>query len=161
MKLTEEQIARVKSLEDEQGRLTASAVLADARKLDSPLNTLFDWDAAKAAEAHWLDCAREIVRTVKIVITTTETTIKAPYYVHDPDAKGEGYQAVPFLQRDEAASREAVTQELNRAAGSVTRARNLATALNMADEFDVLLDRLLGLQRRILDDAPAEEVRPS
>src|SRR5690349_2356344 len=105
MKLTPEQIASVKFLEDEDGRMTADLVLADAKHDDSPLHGLFDWDADKAAHQWWLECAREVIRAVKVEITTTEVTIKAPFYVQDPDAKGQGYRSVEALRRDPDAAR--------------------------------------------------------
>lgn len=156
MKLTEEQIQRVRLLEDEQGRLTPDAVLADAKRKDSPLHALFDWDAKKAAHQWWIECAREIIRTVKVVVTTTEVTLKAPVYVRDPDATGQGYRSIVALQREPESAREALREELRRAAGVVTRARHLALALNLADEVDAMLSQIVGLQARLDDPALVE-----
>lgn len=149
MKLTEEQIARVKALEDEHGTLTPDAIVADAKRKDSPLHDLIDWDRNKAAKSWWLECAREIIREVKLVITTQEVTMKAPYYVRDPDAKGQGYKSVVLLQRDPASARQALIDELQRASGVVARARELAVAFGLQGEMDDLLVRIVGLHGRV------------
>lgn len=154
MKLSDMQIAHVKAMEDERGGLTPAMVVADAKREESPLHGLFDWDQTKAAEAHWIDHAREVIRAVKIVVTTETTTVKAPHYVRDPDADGQGYRSVMALQRDPASARQALIDELTRAAGVVTRARNLALALGLEQEVDVMLQHILGLQMLLRQDEP-------
>lgn len=163
MKLTEEQIAHVKLLENERGVLTADALVEDAKNKTSPLHTLpvwQNWNKTEAAHAWWLECAREIIRTVQIVVTTETATVSAPYYVHDPDVKGQGYRSVVALQRDPASARQALIDELTRAAGAMTRARTVAAALNLTDEIDLMIAQISGLHAR-LTDAPAAESRPS
>lgn len=157
MKLTDTQRERVLFLADEHGRVTPSLVLEDARREDSPLHGLFEWNNDKAAEQHRLDTARAVIRTVKVVVTIQETTIKAPHYVRDPDAKGQGYRSVEALQRDPVCARQALIDELTRAAGVVTRAKNLATVLNLSDEVDYLLGQILGLQNMLQADVSAHE----
>jgi hypothetical protein len=149
MKLTEEQIAHIKSMEDARGGITPDAIVKDAKRKASPLHDLFDWNETKAARAWWLECAREIIRTVQIIITTTEVAVRAPYYTHDPDAPGQGYRSVTALQREPTAAREALLDELTRAVGVMTRARNLSAALNLEQEFDAMLAKLTGLRRQV------------
>ena len=68
-RLTEQHVAYLVTLE-RQGRTTAEDVLADAKRPDSPLHDLYDWDVTAAAEAHWLDRTRAIIRLVKVVVHT-------------------------------------------------------------------------------------------
>lgn len=148
IRLSERQIAHVKALEDSRGGLTPDVVLADAKKKTSPLHSLIDWDRDKAARAWWLECAREIIRAVQIVVTTSEAVIKAPYYTHDPAAAGQGYRSIVALQRDPESARQALIEELTRAAGVLARARNLGAALHLEKEIDTMIERLTGLRRR-------------
>lgn len=159
MKLTDTQIAHVKMMEDEHGRLTAAQLVTDAKREDSPLHDLFEWDVTKAAEAHWLDIGREIIRTVTVIVTQNDVTIKVPNYVRDPDAKGQGYRSITSLRGDEDAAREALRNEFTRAAGVLQRARYLAVGLNLTDAVDQLLAQVAGLQTLLVPvEAEAETV---
>ncbi len=153
MKLTQAQIDHLKWLEDGDGRLTPDRVLDDARRDDSPLHALFEWDVDKAAHMAWLDQAREIIRAVKIVVTNETYEIKANAYVRDPDVTGQGYRSTIALQREPESARQALADELTRAAGVLLRARNLAVALSMEDHVDAMLMQLTGLQSRVTDSS--------
>ena len=92
-----EQIASAHS-----GRITADMVVADAKSKDSPLHGMFEWDARKAAQQHWLDTARKLIRSVEVVMVVENITVRAPVYVRDPDQETakQGYIAVSNLRRD-------------------------------------------------------------
>lgn len=150
MKLTSEQIERLASLEDENGILTPDAVVADAKHKDSPLHDLFDWDVKKAAHNWWLERARQVLR-VRVEITTNTVTVKAPLYVSDSEMEGQGYRSTVALQRDPVTARTALIEELKRASGVITRARDLAVALNMADEIEAMLNQIVGIQTRLIE----------
>jgi len=60
MKLTQAQIARIKSLENRKGQISARKVLDDAKDDKSPLHSLFNWDLKQAAEKWWLHRAHWI-----------------------------------------------------------------------------------------------------
>ena len=49
------------------GRITPEQVLEDARDPESPLHNYFEWDVETAARQYWLDQARTLIRSVKIV----------------------------------------------------------------------------------------------
>ena len=151
MKLTEEQIARVKSLEDRKGRLTPGAVVEDAKRKDSPLHALFNWDKAAAAESWWLQVAREVIASVKLVVTTETAKLSTIVYVRDPDVPGDeqGYRSVQAMRRDPNAAREALIAELTRAAGYVGRCRSLAGPLGMEGEIDALMEQIVGIRASV------------
>jgi uncharacterized protein YigE (DUF2233 family) len=149
MKLTDAQIARVKELETARGEITPRAVVEDAKDKASPLHSLFEWTKAKAAEIHWLHVAREVIGAVHVVVTTTEHTIKAPMYVRDMAANGQGYRSVTALRQDPESARQSLVYTLEVAAGHIRRAQDIAAPLGLQGEVDQLLAQILGVQRMI------------
>lgn len=149
MKLTQEQIAAIRGLEDPEGRITPQQVIDAARDKGSPLHGLFDWNKADAAAKWWLHQAREIIGAVKVMHTTTETVIAAPCYVMDTAATGAGYRAVAALRAEPEAARESLAYTLSVAAGHIRRAYDLAGPLGLQAEIDALLQQITGLQRSV------------
>lgn len=147
MKLTESQVARLKELESIEGRLLPSLVVADAKMKASPLHDLFEWNVEKAAEVQWTQRAREIIGAVLIVVNTTQTVIRAPLYVRDPDQKGEGYRTVTSLRDDPDSARESLIYTLTVASGHLRRALDLAQPLGLSGEIDAMLQQIAGVQR--------------
>jgi hypothetical protein len=146
-------------LEDQSGRLKPDDVVADAKLASSPLHALFDWNIDAAARSWWVECAREIIRAVKINITTIQGEVRAPIYVHDASAEGQCYRSIFSLKADPAAARQSLIEELTRAAGVITRARGIAAAFGLEDEIDAMLTRLIGLRTRV--EQPAEHASAS
>ena len=155
MKLTDEQIARIKGLEDARRQLAPDSVVEDAKDKRSPLHALFEWDRSKAARAHWLDRAREIIGAVRVVVTTQDVSIKTPCYVRDPEASGQGYRSVAALRGDPAQARASLVFTLEVAAGHLRRAYDLATPLGLDGDIDAILLQVAGVQRRTKDAAAA------
>lgn len=58
--------------EDEGGALHPRDVVADARQPTSPLHPLFEWDDRKAAVAHRLTQARDIIGSIVVHVTGEE-----------------------------------------------------------------------------------------
>lgn len=146
MKLTKEQIARIRTLENPNGQITPSQVVKDAKNKRSPLHRLFDWNQKSAAEKYWLCQAREIIGAVTIVITNETTTIRSPVYVHLPDVKGQGYQSVATLRQNPSQARESLIYTLETAAGHLRRALDLAAPLGLQDQIDGLIAEIVGVQ---------------
>lgn len=149
MKLTQEQIARVNSLETARGEITPRAVVEDARAKSSPLHALFEWNNGKAADAYRLAQAREVIGSVTIEVVTRETTIHTPHYVRDTEANGQGYRSVTAIKSEPERARETLVYTLEIAAGHVRRALDLSVALGMTTEIDALLAQIIGVQRLI------------
>jgi hypothetical protein len=146
MTLTNTQIGRLRSLENSHGQITPSQVVRDAKDKRSPLHVLFDWNAKRAAEKHWLWRAREIIGAVTVVVTNETTTIRSPVYVHIPSAKGQGYQTVATLRQKPGQARDSLVYTLEMAAGHVRRALDLAAPLGLQDQIHALLDEIVGVQ---------------
>lgn len=151
MKLTDEQVARIKRLETTDGTVTPTRVVDDARADDSPLHDLFEWDDDKAAEAYRLQQARDVIGAVHILVKSETFTYRAPAYVRDPDAeaKAQGYRSVVALAKDPDAARESLIYTLNIAAGHLRRAFDIAQPLGLHAEIDGLLEQVAGVQRSI------------
>jgi hypothetical protein len=154
MKLTAEQIAHLASLEDPPGSLTAQAVVADAKKKTSPLHSLFEWNARRAAELYWLDRAREVIRAVTLVVTTEHVTFRVPKHFHDPDTS-RGYVTLAHLGTSPEKARSVMLEELTRVAGNLERALGIAEVLGLHAEIDGLLRQVVGVRRIVVDTAAA------
>lgn len=152
MKLTQEQIDHLQSLETAEGELTPDTVVDDARLKSSPLHSLFEWDKSKAARAWWIQQAREVIHSVRIQIVNETFTVQAPIYVRDPEATGQGYKRVSVLRNDPEQARAAVSYALETAAGHLRRAYEMAGPLGLEHEIEELVARVTGL-RRVLEKA--------
>lgn len=149
MKLTDAQIAHLQSLERAGGILTPDDVVADAKLKTSPIHDLFDWDKSKAAHQWFLECAREIIRSVRVQVTTIVFETRPQGYTRDPDANGkQGYRSFEALKRDPDAARRSLCDEIERISGALSRARSLSVALDLEHDFDDLIARLMAIHAR-------------
>lgn len=157
--LKREQIKlRLEELEN-NGRLTPAAVVADAQLVDSPLHDQFEWDKDKAAYQHWLDQARNIITSVRIIHRTETSLIKTVYYVRDPSAEHseQGYVSVPRLRTDADLARDVLVSEFSAVADRLRRARELAKALSLDDEVDKIMSGVVELRGRVME-APTQRM---
>jgi hypothetical protein len=161
-KLTEAHVAYLLTLE-QQGRQTAEAILDDAKRAESPLHDLYDWDIQTAAEAHWLDRTRAIIRLVKVVVHTETHTYRIPRYVKDPSRPNseQGYASIDHLRIETALARRALVTELERVTSALRRARNIALGLALEDEVDRLLTIVAGLRVVVSTPTVEPETAPS
>lgn len=142
----------LRRLELDNGRLLAEDVVLAASSPDSPLHDQFEWDDSKAAAAHRLDQARELIRSVRIELLVGERRVITVAYVRDPEAEEKneaGYQAVRVLRGNAERAREAIVNEFASAAAHLRRARDLATVLGFADEVQKLADDVVRVRASI------------
>ncbi len=74
------------------GKLQTEVVVEKARNPRSPLHPAFQWDVGKAARAHWMWQARELIREIVVVVAGGERT--EPAFIHVRIVRGdvtEGY----------------------------------------------------------------------
>lgn len=132
------------------GRLTPEMVVLDAKRPESPLHGEFQWDTAKAAEQHWLDTARALIRAVRIEVVTSEDRIAAPYFVRDPGAgEDQGYLTTASLRNDPELCRASLRLEVGRVVGHLRRAEDLARYFDLHDETGKLRRRAERLAKQI------------
>lgn len=144
-------IDRLKMIEASHGGvLRASDVVADAKNPDSPLHELFDWDVERSAERHWIERARQIITSVKVVIKHDRTAVSAVYYVRDPniEAGKQGYVSITSVSQDKEKAREVAAREFASAMSALHRARSVAMALGISPELDDVLITLQSLKAR-------------
>jgi hypothetical protein len=139
------ELARIAAESD--GQLIPARVVDAARDPASPLHDKFEWDDSKAAEAHRLNQARTLIRSVKMVVETNQRIITAPAFVRDPThaARDGGYVHTLSLRSDEDLAREAVIAEFQRASAALKRARDIAAVLGIVDDIDTVTASLAGL----------------
>ena len=139
------------------GILTPDAVVADAKRKDSPLHGCFEWDTKKAAAAYWLQQARELITSIRVEMRTDTTVVSSVYYVRDPNAPSDkqGYVSVKTLKTDEEQARDALIQEFSRVAGMLRRARELAVMLDAAGRVDSLINDVVQIRTDLRGGASA------
>lgn len=71
--------------EENNGQITTSLVLKDAKRKESPLHDYFEWDDTKAAHQHRLQQARMLIKRVNVVIFKPEEQ-----FIHVPKFKQKG-----------------------------------------------------------------------
>lgn len=149
MRLTKAQLARIRALEGKDGRISAKQVFLDAKRSDSPLHSLYNWNVRHAAEQWWLHKTRLIIASVSVQVTVNHRVLKHPTYVVDTTVKGDGYRNVRDLASEPDAGRESLVYTLEVAAGHLRRAYDLAQPLGLAEEIDVLLAQIAGVKRLV------------
>ena len=128
-------------------------------KKSSPLHQFFTWDVKKAAAAYWIEEARSLITAVQITITTETTNIVSVAYVRDPSVKPnqQGYIAVETLRTDEEMARAALVNEFSRVADMLRRAREIAVALNAQGDVEALLQSVVGLRQRFMEQPTQQQ----
>lgn len=132
------------------GRLTPDLVVEAARNSQSPLHRCFTWDLKQAAHERWLYQARELIRSIRVEVTTTEFKVRVPAFIRDPAAAAgvQGYVSLDRLRTDEDLSREAVVAEFMVASAALERAKAVAKALGMSEEIEEVRERIVHLSER-------------
>lgn len=143
--------ALIELAESAGGVLRPDDVIEAAKDKKSPLHGCFEWDKDAAAMEHWRDTARTLIRSVRVVIHNQTTTLRAPYFVRDPeaDSKDQGYVALTSVRSDSEKARELLVDEFARAASSLRRAKEIAKALHMEDQVEGLIHGVLDLRQSI------------
>lgn len=151
MDITNEISKRINELASKNdGRVTPDMVVADAKRVTSPLHSLFDWDDSEAAHKWRIEQARTIIRSVKVTVTVDRKQVSTVAYVRDPraDSKIQGYRAVEAIRESKTDSREALAYELARAEAVVARVVLLSQAFGLEAEANKVRDNLTKLKRK-------------
>lgn len=142
VKIRQEIVDRLRELElANDGLLTPEAVVEDARDPDSPLHGGFEWDVEAAAYQHHLDCARRLIRSVKLMVKTETRTYEVRSYWKNPesDSKEQGYISFQRIASDEELKRSLLVEEYRKIARKLTTLRDTAEALDAAEVHDELV----------------------
>jgi len=84
------------------GTITPSAIVEDARDADSPLHECFTWDDTEAAEKWRLHQARNLIRVFVTHVPTEkgEVTVRAFHSLRDDRKDGTGYRTMENIRAD-------------------------------------------------------------
>ena len=130
--ISEQIVAAIKSLE-RRGRLTPDQVVEAARNPRSPLHGRFEWDDSAAAAKWRIEQARELIRTIKVVITIEDREIRVPRYTRDQAAEGDeqGYSSLERTLAEPANAANLISYEFGRSITCLNRAADIAEAMNL------------------------------
>lgn len=132
---------KLAEIAEAHGRLTPDLVVEEAKNPESVLHGLFEWDDEQAGHQHRLFQARQIITSVRVVITTENKKISTVYYVRDPEADPmeQGYVSIDKLKTDKDLARESIVMEFSRATAYLQRAKNHAHALGLEEDIESLI----------------------
>lgn len=140
--------AALAEIETKLGTLTPEVVVDAAKDPDSILHEYFEWDNKVAGAAYRIGQARALMaHAARVKITYENRTFAVPAYVRDPrlPVNEPGYVSINRVSRDEDLSRQVCLREFEMAGTHLKRARDISTALGLAEEFQDMLaeyDRL-------------------
>jgi hypothetical protein len=147
----------LRGLADTAGHIDPRRVVDEAKNPANPLFDEFDWDVEAAAEAHWLETARSLIRFVKLEVTIQRQTVVAPYYIVDPlrPPRSRRYLELSRAAHDITIAQQVMTSELERIASQIRRAQEICRVLGMSDELEALLSDIT--QLKTIAEKRAEE----
>jgi len=129
-------------LKEKHGFLTPQIVVDEAKNPRSALHTQggFEWDLAAAAERHWLDHAKHLIKTVRISVTVENTVFLRPRFVVHPDAPRRAPHFVEVKDlKEEGKETDFLMAEFKRIENQILRAKSYACALGLGDAYNSLL----------------------
>jgi hypothetical protein len=158
--------AAIRELEDDRGRVTPESVVNAAEAPTHALHNDFVWDDAAAAHQHRLNTARQIISSVRVVVTTSTKRVACVAYVRDPLAapREAGYVSVSRLRTEADAAKEALSAEIARVQSTLERAKEIAAGLDLEADFHDALEGAVGMtarMRRGLAPPEPETAQPS
>lgn len=82
-------VEELNKIAENNGGITAEAVVAAARPKSSPLHVAFEWDDSAAGAAYRLDQARRLIKSVELVV---DDVVPVPVFYNIKTAEGRVYQ---------------------------------------------------------------------
>lgn len=142
--ISKEKTDYIRSLADRNGHIDPSKVVEDARNPASPLFDEFNWDIDAAAQEHWLDVARGLIRFVKLKYEIADRVVLAPFFVPDPERapRSRRYVDITVAARNRNLAQQIMISEMDRIAAAVRRAQDVAAVLGLTEELDELLENV-------------------
>jgi len=134
------------------GELHPQAVVADARDAKSPLHRYFEWDDKKAAEAHRMDQARALIRSIRIIDDNDDKA--RPAFLSIRSDNGVGYRSLGDVlsSRD---LRQRLLEQAERDLDAWT-----ARYRELREIVELILPAQRELRRRVARPRGGDEARP-
>lgn len=124
---------------ESEGQVTARRIVDVAVAGDSRLHDFFDWDDETAADAHRLDQARYLMRSIEVYYALEETEeakpIKAMYSVID-DEQGRIYVPLDAVIADTGYREQVIEKALNKMRGWACKYRQYKELRTVIDAID-------------------------
>jgi hypothetical protein len=146
--------AAIQQCEDQNGHVEPVRVWKAARDPSHPLHDEFDWNVRRAAEAHWTETAKGLIRIVRSIVQYEDERIAVPHYVHDPRTVLKYIPTGRIATNGDVVDR-VMRDELDRIEKAIGRARSLAIAFNADTEFSEMLSAVTRLRRMFGQSAAA------
>jgi len=145
------------------GGVTPQAVLNEAKRGESPLHSFFEWDDARAAQAHRMDQCRRFIQTVAVRVSDNELVLPAFCSVHvvtsdEPDTEEDGprqYITINQVLTDDEKRARALRSVLRSIAGYADQ----LIAYGEQALAEMILDRLAATERAV--DAKPTTTQPA
>lgn len=154
-----DKVETLRKLERERGHLAPEDVVEEARKRDSPIHDLFEWNNTEAARKYRLVQAAQLIRSVRFNLTVGEIPLTVPRYVRDLRTETTGYRHILEVRSDEDVNRLTVLDAMMRASNAFKRAKTLAMAFeieDLVDQAQSLIGQIV-MRTRGVDDQPEGE----
>jgi hypothetical protein len=149
----------LRELENAHGRVTASLLVTQAKNPKHPLHGDFTWDDKKAGHEYRLSQARQIINSVRVVVTTDTLKFSTVGYVKDPAVSGEGYVSTAQVRTEAENAHAVLLSEVGRLQSILERVKELAAALDLQDEAADLITSASEFVSRIRKGSATEEAR--
>jgi DNA-directed RNA polymerase subunit L len=141
-------------LADANGHIDRRAVFEAARSPNSVLHSEFEWDGEAAILELGLQRASELIRVIKIEVVVDSHKIVAPYYINHPsDSKNGVYVPLAGVKDDATIKQGVLINEVSRIESAIKRARAIAGALDLENEFDAMMSSVNNIRSRLLEVA--------
>ena len=99
---------------------------------------------------HWRNTARQLIRSVQVVVVVGTESIVVPRYVRDPDkaSSEQGYVEPVEIKNDHDKAMAALMYEVERAQAQMRRAKLVALALGLEKDVETILRRIEKLKEK-------------
>jgi len=139
--------------DDEDGLIQPEAVVEAARDPESPLHKFFPWDVERAAQLHWLACARHLIARYTVIRVD-----EGPKFVNVILRKGTPGARRGYVSTERAvADPDLYEQIVGEAETAVVSWRNRLSAFERAHGVVEALDTAVALMHA---DQPSEKRKP-
>ena len=128
----------VDRLTKKNGAATAKDLLEAARSPRSALHKYFEWDDQKAAEAHRLARAGQLIRSIQIVVVTKEAPVETRAFHVTTQDERKGYRPAAQVFASENLSDQVIKNALRELSGWKARYQQYRKAARLAPVFTAI-----------------------
>jgi hypothetical protein len=141
--------AALSKCKNASGNIDPAILVEQAEDKNHELHDRFEWDDSKAAHMQRIETARQLIKSLKHIVTYEEKRIVVPYYVSDPRTKKVGYTPAITIKKNRDSAMAVLNDELARIRGAIHRAVGLAAVFGLKSEFDDLLNEVVDIETKL------------